>query len=75
MDNWNKFNETSLPSKEEFYSNLNMSNISDKEYEYANKIWNTLNIKNLGEYHDLYLQLDTVLLADVFENFRKVCLT
>ena len=75
MDNWNKFNETSLPSKEEFYSNLNMSNISDKEYEYANKIWNTLDIKNLGEYHDLYLQLDTVLLADVFENFRKVCLT
>ena len=75
MDNWNKFNETSLPSKEEFYSNLNMSNISEKEYEYANKIWNTLNIKNLGEYHDLYLQLDTVLLADVFENFRKVCLT
>ena len=75
MDNWNKFNETSLPSKEEFYSNLNMSNISDKEYEYANKLWNTLNIKNLGEYHDLCLQLDTELLADVFENFRKVCLT
>ena len=51
-----------------------MSNISDKEYEYAKKFWNTLNIKNLSEYHDLYVQLDTTLLADVFENFRKVCL-
>ena len=51
-----------------------MSNISDKEYEYAQKVWNTLNIKNLGEYHDLYVQLDTELLADVFENFRKVYL-
>ena len=51
-----------------------MSNISDKEYEYAQKVWNTLNIKNLDEYHDLYVQLDTELLADVFENFRKVCL-
>ena len=51
-----------------------MSNISDKEYEYAKKVWNTLNIKNLGEYHDLYVQLDTALLADVFENFIKICL-
>ena len=51
-----------------------MGNISDKEYEYAQKVWSTLNIKNLGEYHDLYVQLDTELLADVFENFRKVCL-
>ena len=51
-----------------------MSNISDKEYEYAQKVWSTLNIKNLGEYHDLYVQLDTELLADVFENFRKVYL-
>ena len=51
-----------------------MSNISDKEYEYAKKVRNTLNIKNLGEYHDLYVQLDTALLADVFENFTNVCL-
>ena len=74
MDDWNRFNETSLPLKEEFYSSLSLSNISDKEYEYAKKVWNTLNIKNLGEYHDLYVQSDTALLADVFENFRKVCL-
>ena len=51
-----------------------MSNKSDKEYEYAKKVWNTLNIKNLGEYHDLYVELDTALLVDVFENFIKVCL-
>ena len=44
-----------------------MSNISDKEHEYAKKVWNTLNIKNLGEYHDLYVQLDTALLADVLK--------
>ena len=74
MDNWNRFNETSLPSKEKFYSSFNVSIISDKEYEYAQKVRNTFNIKNLGEYHNLYVQLDTALLADVFENFRNACL-
>ena len=74
MDDWNKFDECVLPSKEEFYSNLDMSNISDKHYEHAKKVSNTLNIKNFGQYHDLYVQSDTMLLADVFENFRKVCL-
>ena len=74
MDNWNKFDETSLPSKEEFFSNLNISNISDKGYEYANKVWNTFNIKNLSEYHNLYVQSDTALLSDVFESFRNTCL-
>ena len=73
-DNWNRFNETSSLSKEEFYSSLSISNISDEEYEYVKKVWNTLNIKNLGEYHDLYVQLDTAFFPDVFENFRKVCL-
>ena len=74
MDNWNKFDETSLPSKEEFYRNLNISNISDKCYEHANKVWNTFNIKNLSEYHNLYVQSDTALLSDVFESFRNTCL-
>ena len=73
MDHWKRFNEK-LPSKEEFYSSLNMESINDKDYEPAKKVWNTLNIKNLGEYHDQYVQSDTVLLADVFENFRTVCL-
>ena len=74
MDNWNGFNETSLPSKDEFYSNLNMTNISDKDYDHANSVWNTININDLGGYHNLYVQSDTALLADVFENFRNVCL-
>ena len=52
--------------KEKVFILMNTSNISDKEYEYAKKVWNTLNIKNLGEYHDLYVQLDTALLADVY---------
>ena len=64
MDEWEKFNETKLPGKEEFYGNLNMEDITDADFE----------IKNLGEYHDLYLKSDTLLLADVFENFRKMFL-
>ena len=73
MDDWNKFDEYVLPSKEEFYSNLYLNNISVKDYEHAKKVWNTLNIKNLGQCHDLYVQSDTMLLADMFEHFRKVC--
>ena len=51
-----------------------MSIISDKEYDHANKIWNTFNIKKLGKYHNLYVISDTALLSDVFENFRNTCL-
>ena len=65
MDNWEIFIEMSLPSKESFYSNLNMENIDDTDYRHGNKL------KNLGEYHDLYVQSDTLLLTDVFENFRN----
>ena len=65
MDDWDKFNKTELPSKDTFYSNLNMKGISDKDYNHAEKVWNIFNIKNLGEYHDLYVQSDTLLLADV----------
>ena len=52
-----------------FYSELNLENISDKDYENVKKVWETFEIKNLGEYHDLYAQCDTFLLADVSENF------
>ena len=71
MDNWERFNETSLPNKESFYSNLNMENIDDIDYRHGNNIFKIFGLKNLGVYHDLYVQSDTLLLADVFENFRN----
>ena len=74
MDSWEKFDETALPPKKDFYSNLNLENISDEDYTHAQKIWDVFEIKNLGEYHDLYVQNDTLLLADIFENFRNMCL-
>ena len=60
MDCWKKFKEESLPDKESFYSELNNEHITDEDYEYAQKVWSTFNIKNLGEYHDLYVQSDTL---------------
>ena len=74
MDNWERFNETSLPSKESFYSNLNMEDIDDIDYRHGNNVFNKFKLNNLGYYHDLYVQSDTLLLADVFENFRDMCL-
>ena len=70
MDSWERFNETLLPPKESFYSELNLEDISDKGYLHAQKVWDVFEIKNLGEYHDLYVQTDTLLLADVYEKFR-----
>ena len=72
MDNWERFNDTSLPNKESFYSNLNMENIDDIDCRHGNNVFKRL--KHLGEYHDLYVQSDALLLADVFENFRNTCL-
>ena len=74
MDGWDKFNETSIPSKESFYSNLTIENISETDYRHANNVFKTFKLNNLGDYHDLYVQSDTLLLADVFENFRKACI-
>ena len=71
MDNWERFNETSLPNKESLYSNLNMKNIHDIDYRHGNNVFQRFKLK---EYHDLYVQSDTLLLADVFENFRNKCL-
>ena len=72
MDDWDRFNEEKLPNKSGFYSSLNMEGISEVEYRHATKVFNEFNIKNLGEYHDLYVQSDTLLLADVFESFRNL---
>ena len=69
MDGWDKFNEKIIPSKESFYSNLTLENIT--EVDYANNVFKTFELNNLGDYHDLYVRSDTLLLADVFENFRK----
>ena len=74
MDSFVKFNKTELPTKEDFYSILNDEHISDEEYLRAQSIWKKFKMKNMGDYHNLYLKSDIVILADVFENFRKTCL-
>ena len=74
MDSWEKFNETESPPKKYFYSNFNLGNISDKDCKQIQKVWETFEIKSLDEYQDLYVQCDTFLLADVFENFRNKCI-
>ena len=74
MDSWEKFDETSLPGEKAFYSKLNEEDISNKDHTYSQKVWEVFEIKNLGEYHDLYVQCDILLLADLFENFRNKCI-
>ena len=65
MDYWKRSDETSLPNKESFYSSLNMENINDIDYGHGNNVFKKFKLKNLGGYHDLYVQSDTLLLADV----------
>ena len=74
MDHWKNFNKTTLPSKEECYSNLNMEDITNADYMHEKRVCKDFEIKKLDEYHDFYLESDTLLLTDVFENFRKICL-
>ena len=74
IDEWDKFNEKVLPDEESFNSNLTLENISEIDYDHANNVLKKFNINNLGEYHDLYVRSDTLLLADIFGNFRQSCL-
>ena len=74
MDSFEKFNEKELPTKDQFYSILNDQHITDDEYNHAKEVWNTFMIRTLGDYHDLYLVSNVLLLTDVFENFRKTCM-
>ena len=74
MDSWERFNETSLPDKKAFCSELNLKDIFDKDYGHTQKEFKELKLKNLGDYDDLYIQSDTLLLADVFENFKNKCI-
>ena len=71
MDSWERFDETSLYDKEAFYSSLIIEDITDVDYRHAEKVFKNFNNKSLSDYHDLYVQSDTLLLADVFENFRN----
>ena len=69
MDEWDKFNKKKLPSKGSFYSSLTMEDISDTDYKHANNVFEKFNLNSLGDYHDLYVRSDTLLLADVFNVF------
>ena len=71
MDSFQKFSQTQLPKRDDFYSLLTDEEISVSEYAHAQKVWETFGIENMGQYHDLYLKSDVLLLADIFENFRE----
>ena len=70
MDDWENFNEKSLSEKED----LNMKDITDRNYAHTKRVFKDFEIQNLGEYHDLYAQINALLLADIFENFRNTCI-
>lgn len=74
MDDWSKFNEKKLPSKASFYNSLTMQSLTDDEYAHAQNIWSSFKIETLGEYSDLYLKCDVLLLCDIFEKFRETSL-
>ena len=74
MDSSERFNEVSLPDKEAFYSKLILEDISDEDNIHAAKVFEESKFKNLGECHDLYLKSDLLVLVDILQNFRKMCL-
>ena len=74
IDSWERFDEASLPNKKDFYSSLNMEDITDIDYRHAKTGFKIFNNKNIDDYHNLYVQSDALLFADVFKNFRNMCL-
>ena len=74
MDSFSKFNVTNLPSKDQFYSKLNNCNISDENYQFAQRVWKEMKCETFADYHDIYLKTDVLLLTDIFEKFRTTCL-
>ena len=74
MDSWERFDETLLSDKKYFYSKLNLEDITNKDYTYAQKVFEEFELKSLGDYHNLHVQSDTLSLADVFQNFRNKCI-
>ena len=74
MDSFTRFNETKLPEKEKYYSILRNEGITDEEYNFTKEMWTRFKLKNLGQLHDIYMNTDVMLLADVFESFRKTSL-
>ena len=74
INSWDRFNETQFPPIDAFYSNLNMPSISEEDYQHAQRVWKEFGICDLGDYHDLYLRTNVVLLANVYEAFRDTCL-
>ena len=75
MDSFHKFEDTGLPEKEHFFSMLTGTSISDEEYHQAKLVYKEFGYLSLGQYHDLYLTSDVLLLCDVFEAFRNMCMT
>ena len=74
MDSWERFDKKLLSDKEAFYNSFNMEDITDIDYRHAKWVYKEINSKNLGDYHGLYVQSNTLLLADIFENFRNKCI-
>ena len=73
MNDFEKFKKQNLPKKTSFFSRFKQEKVSDEDFEHAQKVWKEFEMKNMGDFHDLYLKTDVLLLADVMENFRKLC--